>query len=179
MKIKKKALLGATVLVAALVPLSAYAATGHFPGSKGTPITTEATAAAAPGTVVKDSKKITDSAKAIPAGKAQGKNDSAGKSKSTSSAALKPGTVAENSIGFAGSLPPSDVLTQMIDQMKKDAEKTGNYTAVVINHEAPGQEKKLTISLKDSTKEIVSQIQEKFKDAKPLSASAIAAEQKK
>ncbi|MCC3375945.1 hypothetical protein [Cohnella sp. REN36] len=59
----------------------------------------------------------------------------------------------------------------MIDQMKKDAAKTGNYSAFVINA-MPDKEEKLTISLKDSTEDIVAQIQKKFKVVKPISASA-------
>lgn len=175
MKKKVKVMLGATVLVAALAPLSAYANTGSFPLTLGPATKTEATAKLKPGTVVADNSKMTDSVVAKPAGKEQGKNDSAEKKETSGSAALKPGTVADNTIGFGGSLPSSEVLTQIIEQNKKDAEKTGNYTAVVINLEAPGQEGKLTISLKDSTKDIVAQIQEKFNDTKPVSASATVA----
>ncbi|MGZ9585921.1 hypothetical protein [Paenibacillus marinisediminis] len=128
-----KALLGVTILTAALVPMSAYAASGDVPNAKGTAIKVEATA----------------------------------------SVAAKPGTAIENTIGFAGGLPPSDILTQMIEQMKENAAKTGNDTGVVINQTSEGKEDKLTISLKDSTEDIVAKIQDKFKDAKPISASSI------
>lgn len=171
---KKMVWLGATVLAVALVPLSAYAATN----SLGSATKTEASAKLTPGTVVDNSKGVVESsASAIAAEQKQEKSNSAGKSEGSASAKLEPGVAAENSIGFAGSLPPSEVLTQIIDQLKDNAAKTGNQTAVVIYASESGQEK-LTISLKDSTEKIVAQIQEKFKDAKALSASAVLAEQK-
>jgi len=170
MSMKKKFIVGAVLLVAALAPLSAYAA-NNFVSS-----TTESKAALKPGTVVGKEKsgKVTASATAdltTAAGQKQGNSRATGQSTS------KPGAAAENAIAFGGGLPPVEVLTQMIEQLKSNTSKSGKDTAVVINASESGQEK-LTISLNDSTEEIVKQIQKKFKDAKPLSATAIPAEQK-
>jgi len=167
---KKKFVLGAVLLVAALAPLSAYAANNLVSS------TAESKAVLKPGTVVgkEQSGKVSASASAIPAAATGQKK---GSSTATGQSTLKPGAAAENSIGFAGGLPPVEVLMQMIEQMKSNTSKSGKDTVVVINASESGQEK-LTISLNDSTEKIVKQIQKKFKDVKPLSATAIPAEQK-
>ncbi|MGE7674159.1 hypothetical protein ACQKMV_11345 [Lysinibacillus sp. NPDC094403] len=93
----------------------------------------------------------------------------------STSVKVQPGTEPENAIGFAGSVPSKEILTQMIEEAKNNSDKTGSRTIVVEYVPQTGQEEKLTVSLDDSTENIIAKIQEKFKEAKPLSATAIPA----
>ncbi|WP_068985080.1 hypothetical protein [Lysinibacillus xylanilyticus] len=124
--------------------------------------------------ITKIQKKFKDarplSATAAPVGK-QEINGSAASSITSVSVKVQPGTEPENAIGFTGSVPPKEILTQMIEQAKKNVDKTGSQTLVVKYVPQTGQEEKLTVSLDDSTGNIIAKIQDKFKDAKPLSAT--------
>ncbi|WP_313640636.1 hypothetical protein [Paenibacillus sp.] len=186
---KMKVMLGATLLVAAIAPVSAYAATSYFEGSQASPSsTTSSTAKVSPGTTVKETKKVEVSAKATPAGKELGNKDGNETKVKTTTATAKvsPGTTVKDSekgevsakaspvtsltpgsTSIATSFDESDLasnekLTQMIDKIKKDLVPMGITSLNVLYRAESGQQESMSILLKDSTADIVAQIQKKI-----------------